>query len=52
MNCPLTVVMFVGGVAMVTREVDDDDRLRLYEAGLGVWVLLSCGGRRSVDLAL
>ncbi len=51
MNCPLTVVIFVGGVAMVTLEVDDD-RLRLYEAGLGVWVLLSCGGRRSVDLAL
>ena len=52
MNCPLTVVILVGGVAIVMHEADGD-LLHAYEdVGFGVWALLGCEGRLSVDLAL
>ena len=52
MNRLLTVVILVGGVAIVMHEVDGD-LLRAYEdVGLGVCALLIREGSLSIDLAL
>ena len=51
MNWPLTVVTFVGGVANAMREVEED-RLREWADGCGVWALRGWVLRLSVDLDL
>ena len=52
MNCPLTVVMLVGGVAIAMPEADGDLLCAYKDVGFGVCALLGCEECLSVDLAL